>query len=297
MPIVIAASRRYSNRKKQERIEMNVRNPVMLFLTVFVGVVLAVPGVAFAQAGGGRISLADAKPGDVRMFVSGAMRAPIEAVRDQLEKAAGHPIVMQSSESKILQQSMEAGQPFEVALITREVTDDMIARGKIVAGSGGEIATVRLGIAVRGDAPKIDISTAGGLNKAILGATYVSRFYGLGASVPMADNLFSKLDVTDALNGRIVAMGGGEGVAGLAPAPRPPLAPGQYEMVLNLASEVIPMKGWTYLGTAPEQFQVPILLVASIGSAGDAGAARAVIAFLKSPAFDPVLKTYALTRK
>ena len=266
-------------------------------LTMCLSLVLALPAVAVAQERAPRVTLADAKPGDVRMFVSGAMRAPIEAVRDQLEKAAGHPILMQSSESKVLQQSMEAGQPFEVALITREVTDDMTSKGKIVAGSGVDIATVRLGVAVRGDAPKIDISTADGLKKAILGATYVSRFYGLGASVPMADNLFSKLGVTDALKGRIVALGGGEGIAGLAPAPRPPLAPGQYEMILNLASEVIPLKGWTYLGFAPEQFQVPILLVASVGSAGDAKAAAAVISVLKSPAFDAALKTFALTRK
>lgn len=272
---------------------MKFRNAAIMCL----GLLFAMTCMAAAQVRPPRITLADAKPGDVRLFVSGAMRAPIEAARDQLEKAAGHPILMQSSESKVLQQSMEAGQPFEVALITREVTDAMVSKGKIVAGSATDICTVRLGIAVRGDAPKIDISTPEGLKKAILGATYVSRFYGLGASVPMADNLFSKLGVTQALQGRIVAMGGGDGVAGLAPVPRPPLEAGQYELVLNLASEVIPLKGWTYLGLAPEQFQVPILLVASIGAAGDAKTAAAVIGFLKSPAFDQALQTFALTRK
>jgi molybdate transport system substrate-binding protein len=252
--------------------------------------VLLVPNMSFAQQGN-RAKLADAKPGDVRLFVSGALRAPIMSVKDALEKATGHPIVVEAGESRMLQSEIEAGQPFEAALITRPVIDDMIAKGRIVPGSRVDIGVVRVGVAVRGDAPKLDIASPDGLKTAILGAREVRRFYGLGASVPTLDNLFAKLDLVSATKDKVIPLGTGK------PAPEIPLQAGQYELIINLASEVIPMKGWTYLGLIPEQYQLPVYLAAGIGTEGDASAAKKVIAVLEGPAFGQVLKSDGMSRR
>ena len=251
--------------------------------------VFSLASVSWAQEGG-RAKLADAKPGDVRLFVSGALRAPVMAVKDQLEQATGHPIAIEAGELRVLQSEIEAGQPFEAALITRPVIEDMIAKGKVVAGSRVDIGVVRVGVAVRGDAPKLDIASADGLKKAILGAHGVRRFYGVGASVPTLDNLFTKLDLVDSTKATVIPLGTGK------PAPEAQLAPGQYELIFNLASEVIPMKGWTYLGLIPEQFQLPVFIAAGVGSQGDAAAAKKVIAVLQGPAFDQVLKSDGMSR-
>jgi molybdate transport system substrate-binding protein len=248
-------------------------------------------GAALAQERAAQVKLAEAKAGDARLFVSGALRAPLAMVQEQAEKAVGHPLVMEVGESRRLQSEIEAGQPFEVALLTGPVIDDMIAKGKIVPGSRVDLAAVRVGVAVKGDAPEIDIRTPDGLKKAILSAASVRRFYGVGASVPTLDNLFTKLDLGDSLKSRIVPLGTGQ------PAPEPVLGPSQYEMYINLASEVIPMTGWTYLGLIPEQFQIPVVLSAGVGTAGDAKVAQALIAFLRSHAFDAALKANGMTRK
>src|SRR4029077_3236888 len=79
--------------------------------------------------------LADAKPGDVRLFVSGSVRAPALAIQRQLEQATGRKIVVESSESRILQKEIDAGQPFEAALLITSVVNDMVAKGQIVPGS------------------------------------------------------------------------------------------------------------------------------------------------------------------
>jgi molybdate transport system substrate-binding protein len=252
--------------------------------------VLFTPIMSDAQEGG-RVKLADAKPGDVRLFVSGALRAPVEAVRDSLEKATGHHIVIEAGESRMLQTEIIAGQPFEAALITRPVIDDMIAKGRVVQGSRVDIGVVRVGVAIRGDAPKLDITSPDGLKKAILGAHGVRRFYGVGASVPTLDNLFTKLNLVDATKSTVIPLGVGK------PAPEAPLQAGQYELIINLASEVIPLKGWTYLGLIPEQYQMPVYLAAGIGTQGDAAAAKKVIAVLQDPAFDQVLKSDAMSRR
>jgi molybdate transport system substrate-binding protein len=224
--------------------------------------------------------------------VSGALRAPLLNVKAQAEQAVGHSIFMEAGESRMLQSDIESGQPFEVALITRPVIDEMVRKGRILPGSDLDVGVVRVGVAVKGDIPAdTDISTPSGLKKAMEGAASVRRFYGVGASVPTLDNLFTKLQIGNSLDGKIVALGVGR------PAPEPDLKPGEYEMMINLASEVIPMKGWKYLGLIPEQFQMPVVMSAGIGSSGDANTARALLSFLKSEQFGQALKANGMSRR
>jgi molybdate transport system substrate-binding protein len=251
---------------------------------------LFMPSALLAQEGIGP-KLANAKPGDVRLFVSGALRTPMTTAKVALEKATGHAVVMEVGESRVLQSEIEAGQSFEAALITRPVIDDMIAKGRIVPGSKVDIGVVRVGIAVRGDAPKLDIASPDGLKNAILGAHGIRRFYGRGASVPTLDNLFAKLNVASATKDKVIPLGTGKA------APEAPLPPGRYELIINLASEVIPMKGWTYLGLIPEQYQLPVYLAAGIGTGGNVAAAKMVITFLQGSAFGKVLKSDGMSRR
>ena len=242
-------------------------------------------GAARAQESREPGTLARAPAGAVRLFVSGSMSAPVAAIRARLEQATGAKVVMEVSESRNLQREMEAGQPFEAAVMTTAVVDDMIAKGRIVPGSALAVGMVRVGVAVRGDAPKLQVTTPDGLKAAILGAHSIRRFYGVAASTPVLDNLFAKLDLTAATKDRMVALGGDLVV------PEALLAPGQYELIINLLSAVLPMKGWTYVGPIPEQFQMPIAHSAGLGAAGDRDQGRRVLEVLKSPAFAAALET------
>jgi molybdate transport system substrate-binding protein len=235
--------------------------------------------------------LADAPPGSVRLFVSGGMLAPVLAVKAEIEKATGRTLAVQASESRTLQREIEAGQPFEAALITTVVVNDMIAKGKMVAGSDVHISVVRVGVSVRGDAPKLDVTTPEGLKNALLGAHSIRRFYGVAASTPIVDNLFAKLEVTEAIKDRMVTLGSG------APPPEPPLPRGQYELIVNLVSAILPMNGWKYLGLIPEQYQAPVAHSAALGSAGDQALGKKVIAVLETPQFEAALKANGSSRK
>jgi molybdate transport system substrate-binding protein len=206
---------------------------------------------AYAQQPGST-QLSEAKPGEVRLFVAGSLRVPFLAVKDRVEAVTGRKVVFESSESRNLEKEIDAGQPFEAALLTSVVVDELVANGKIVAGSKTRIGTVGVGVAVRGDAPKLDVSTAEGLKRAILGAHGIRRFYGVAASVPVLENLFAKLGVVEATQDKMIRLGGAEAV------PEARLPPGQYELIINLISAAKPLKGWTYLGPIPEEFQMPL---------------------------------------
>lgn len=252
------------------------------------GVGLGYGAMAYAQAPESN-KLADAKPGEVRLFVSGSVRAPVLAIQARLEQVTGRKIVVESSESRILLKEIDAGQPFEAALLITSVVDDLVAKGKLVPGSQMKIGAIGVGVAVRGDAPKLDVSTAEGLKRAILGAHSIRRFYGVGASVPVLDNLFTKLGLLETTQNKMVRLGGDQVV------PEAPLPPGQYELIINLISAVIPMKGWTYLGPIPEQFQMPVSHSAGLGASGDLALGRRVMTVLKEPAFQAALRANGFT--
>lgn len=254
------------------------------------GLVIAMScSLAFGQEGGAPAKLADAKPGDIRLFVAGSLRAPVAAIQGALEQKTGHKVVLESSESRTLQKEIEAGQPFEAAFLTAPVVRDMIAEGKIVAGSAVEVGMVRVGVSVRGAAPKLDVATPQGLKSAILGAHSIRRYYGVAASVPILENLFAKLDLAAATKDKMVRLESG------AIPPEAPLPPGQYELIINLTSAIIPMKGWTYLGLIPEQFQMPVPHSAGIGASGDATLGKAALEMLKTPQFVAALKANDIT--
>lgn len=235
-------------------------------------------------------AIAAAKAGEVRVFVSGALKAPLEAARDEAQAAIGRTLVFRVGQSRVLQAEIEAGQPFEVALLAKPVIDEMIARGEVALGSETHIARVPLTIGVRGAVSKADVGTPEALRKTLLGAKAIRRFFGVGASVPGVEHLLNELEVQEQLRARMIALGVNQSVRHV------PLASGEYELVINLSSEVLSMNGWTYLGPVPAAYQLPVLLSAGVGSKGDVDAAAALISFLKRPAFERALRASGMSR-
>jgi molybdate transport system substrate-binding protein len=247
---------------------------------------LLLSGGAFAQSDSQKV--ANAKPGEMRLFISNGLREPFKTVRAEAEKLVGKPFAVEYGASRGMQTQIEAGQAFDVAILTPDVIADMIAKSKMVAGSSTDLAHVPVAIGIRGQA-KIDIGTAAAMKTALLGARNVG-FAAIGASRPTVDNMFTKLGVTDALKSRIV---------GTPPTnDKTPMPPnGQYDLVINLVSEILPLTGgWNYAGNVPQELQVPVIMSAGIGAQGDAAAAKKLIAFLQGPAIEPGLKANNMTR-
>ena len=248
-------------------------------------------GVCFAMAplhaqapdGAPQTKVADARPGDVRVISSNGIRGVLEAARPKAEKAIGHPLLIQYGASKDLKATIESGQAFEVTIVTPEVLDQIISEGKVVAGSRVDLAKVPAAIAQRGEAPKHDISTREALKKTLLGAKSI-RFTPQGASYAAAVKMVNGLGIADAIKPML----------NLPPDVK--LGPGEYELSISLASEVLQLKDQKDLGPILPQFNVPIVMSAGVGAAGDQKVAKALIQFLKQPSLDPVLKQNAMER-
>jgi molybdate transport system substrate-binding protein len=255
-----------------------------------IGALFLFSSQAAVHAQGAAARLSDARPGDVRVLASTGLKAAIDPVRSDAEKTIGHHLVIEYGPSKGLQTSIEGGAVFEVAILTRDVIDEMTEKGKIAKGSAVDIGHVVVSFAVKGDAaPKdADIKTSAGIKKLLLGAKQV-RWLGIGASAPTVANLLNKLELTGALAGKTSIETSNQMVPQVA-------GPGEYEVLMNLNSELHAVNGWTILGQIPAAYQVPIIESVGIGPGGDASLAKMFIDFMRGPVFEKSLTASGMTR-
>jgi molybdate transport system substrate-binding protein len=244
---------------------------------------LSLQTASHAQQGRGQ-KVAEAKPGDLRVMVTAAIRTPLEAVRAEAQKAVGKPLVIEYGSARgNLKNQILAGQPFEVAMLLPDVDEELGQHGKIRPGSV-VIARVPVAIGQRGDAPKIDMSTPAALKAAMLKAKSL-RWSPTGAALLTVNKILDTLDIQDAVKSR-------HNLPGTVP-----LGPGEYELNIYPLSEILENKELTNLGPVIPELQAPAVITAVVSSTTPgADAARAFIKFLQGPALDPALKASGMTR-
>jgi molybdate transport system substrate-binding protein len=229
--------------------------------------------------------VADARPGDVRVMVTAAIRDPLNAVLKQAEAAIGKPIVAEYGSARgNLKDAILKGQDFEVAILLPDVDDEILAAGKI-APDRFEIARVPVAFGLRGEAPSnVDVSSPAAVKAALLNAKSV-RYSPTGAALLTVRKVLSTLDIAGKIRDSSVAR------------QEIPLAQGEYEINIYPLSEIVANRRLRNLGAVIPPLQVPAILEATVGTnAADPKAARALIAFLQGHAIDQALRDYGMEK-
>jgi molybdate transport system substrate-binding protein len=245
---------------------------------ILFAVTTALFAVSFAVAQFTGPKVKDAKPGDVRVIVTAAIRQPLDAVKDEAAKAVGHPLVVEYGSARgNLRDEILGGQDFEVAILLPDVNDELLAQGKTIPGAF-EIARVPVAVGLRGEAPNLDVSTPAKLKEAMLKAKSV-KYSPTGAALDTVKKVLGTLGIADTIHDSSKLK---DPIA---------LGPGEYEIDLYPISEIIPNKSLKNLGPVTHELQVPVVIAAVIGkNASDPKAARALIRFLQGPAIDAALR-------
>src|SRR5215470_14876692 len=235
--------------------------------------------VQFAAA-----KVADAKPGDVRLIATAAIREPLNVVLKEAEATVGKPIVAEYGSARgNLKDLILKGQDFEVAMLLPDVDDDIQAAGKIVPGRF-EIARVPVALGLRGEAPSPDVSSPAAIKVAMLNAKSV-KYAPTGAALMTVRKILSTLEIGDKIRDSSAVRA------------EVPLAAGDYEINIYPLSEIIPNKKLKNLGAVIPQLQVPAIIEATVGkNAADPKVALALIKFLQGPAIDQPLKDYGMEK-
>jgi len=115
----------------------------------------------------------------VNVIISGGFSTAYRQLLPEFEKTTGTSVTTGSGASQgkgplTIASQLERGVPFDVVIMSREGLGELIAAGRIVAGSDADLATAALGAAVRAGAPKPDVTTVEGFKRALLGAKVVA---------------------------------------------------------------------------------------------------------------------------
>ncbi len=205
------------------------------------------------------------------------MKGSLEALQPQCEKAVGRPLAIQFGSTASLKKRIEAGEAFDVTIITTEAIADLIKQGKLAGASRVDVGRSRLGIGIRAGAPRPDIRTPDALKKT-LQETKSITYPQDGASRGAIEKMFERMGIVAEVKPRII----------LAPGSGPAtesVAAGHAAMVITLFSEIVPIHGVEILGPLPGQYGMDIRFAAatSATSARMPSAGKALIAFLSSP--------------
>jgi len=223
-----------------------------------------------------------AQAAEIRVLASNGIKAAMEALEPQFERASGDTLTIEFSTAATLKQRIESGAAFDVAILTDEVVNDLIKSGKLAPATRAELAAVGIGVGFRKGTAKPDVRTVAAIKQALQNATSIA-YTRDGASRPAIDKMIASLGVAQDLESKshLVA-------AGQAPAS---VAKGESELVLTLISEILPEEGVELAGPLPSEFQAYLGFAAASGTkTGNTPAAQALIKFLDGPAAMAVYK-------
>ena len=223
----------------------------------------------------------------VRVLVSNGMKAAMEELQPQCERAIGHPLALQFNSTASLKKKIEAGEGFDVAIITSEAIGDLIKQGKLAGGSRADLGRSELGIGIRAGAAKPDIHTPEALKRTLRDAQSIT-YPQDGASRAYIENMFERMGIAADVTPKIIlAQGSGPATESVAA--------GKAALVITLFSEIVPIHGVEILGPLPGEFRYDIRFTAAASATTkNAEAAKALMTFLAGPAAAPTFKAKGL---
>ncbi len=219
----------------------------------------------------------------VRVVASNGVKAAIEDLRPQCERAAAQPLRIEYATSAATAQRIEDGEAFDIAILTSELIDALTKAGKLSPSARIELGRSGIGVGYRKGAPKPDIGTAGAFKNTLLKAKAITYAQD-GASRATLERTFEKLGIADAMKRKtLLEQGSTRSTARVAS--------GDAELVLTLVSEILPAPGVELAGPIPAEFQTYVSFAAALSAkAGNSAAALAVIKSLSGPEVGAVLK-------
>ncbi len=189
---------------------------------------------------------------------SNGLKAAAEKLLPEYERTMGQRIKVQYGTSATFKRSIEGGEPFDLAILTPQLIEDLIKEGKIAAGTKVDIATTGIGIAVRAGSPKPDVATLEAIKRLALKAKSIG-YVKEGASAAAIANLLDHLGINAVLQNKVVFHPGAE--RSMAS-----VASGQTDVAFALISEIVTVPGVQLAGPFPSEFQRPIGMSAGIAS-------------------------------
>jgi molybdate transport system substrate-binding protein len=244
-----------------------MKTPLLAVAASMLGLALVLPPSACAA--------------ELKVLAGGSMTGPLNELGPQFERASGHKLVIHfDSTPNLIKQATST--PFDLGVVPVDVFKDAAAKARFASGPTIDIARVGYGVAVRAGVPKPDVGTPDALKKTLLDAQSVA-FLPASAAGAYVSSVFERLGIGEAMKAKTVPQ---TSTGEIAKA----VAKGEAELGVFLIN-VLMAPGVELAGPFPADLQQELVFTAAVAAdSKEAEAARAFIAYLKTPAAASVIK-------
>jgi molybdate transport system substrate-binding protein len=216
------------------------------------------------------------------LAVMGAMRD----LADAYHRETGETVDADFSPTVALLQRLRSGETADLAILTEQGIDDLIAEGIIRPGTRTGVARSFVGLAVKAGAPKPDIATVDAFKAALL-ATRSVAYSRIGASGLYFAGLLDRLGIAAEVNAKATVLASGFTAE--------KLVSGEADLAVQQISELMVVPGIDVAGPFPPAVQTVAMFSAGLlTSSNQAETAAGFIRFLASEQAAPVLKRAGL---
>jgi molybdate transport system substrate-binding protein len=226
-------------------------------------------------------SISSAGAAEIKVMISGGYAPAYEELIPQFQKATGHTVVTAYGPSmgetpQAIPNRIARGEPVDVVIGVAYAIDSMIAKGTVAPGSRSDLAQMLIYMAVRAGAPRPDITTLAGFKQTLLAAKSIAYSDSASGNYISAE-MYKSLGIVDQVKDKS-RMIPAEPVGRV-------VARGEAEIGFQPLSALRPVAGIDIAGPMPPEVQRPTVYAAGIAAnAQQAAAAKALVAFLMSPA-------------
>jgi molybdate transport system substrate-binding protein len=220
----------------------------------------------------------------VKVLASNGVKSAIEALAPAFERSSGHRLSIGFGLGAALKRRIEAGEAFDLAILTAAAVDELAKQGRLDASSRASLARSGVGIGIKQGAPRADIGSREALERTLLAARSITwAREGVGGVYFAA--LLERMGITARMKPKIVPAEAAVEVGRL-------VVEGKAQYGVILLNELLDLPGVEVLGPLPPEVQGYTVFLAGVGAgSGNAPAARALIDFLRTPSSRDVFQS------
>jgi molybdate transport system substrate-binding protein len=231
-----------------------------------------------------------ANAADVKILCASGMREIVSELQPRLGQVTGQQVSISFGEAGDLRKRIQGGEIVDVAILPRIVLDQVATDGNVATGTIIDISQSSIGIGVRKDGPKPDISSAEKFKQVLLAAKAIvvtDPASGGVAGVHVAD-VFRRLGIMEQLMPRLRLTRGQRNATFVAK--------GEADIAVQLSNEIRMVPGIEFVAF-PSEFGRTFIFSAALGTnAKDTNDAKTILQFLAGPETAAVVAAKGMDR-
>lgn len=208
---------------------------------------------------------------DLKVISGFGMKPALDELGPQFERSMGHKLTIAYESSGGMKRAIDAGEPFDVAIVTQVLSDDLVKRAKM--GTPIVVARSGVGISVKAGGSKPAIDSAETFKRTLLGAKSIA-YSAEGATAAHVARIVDRLGIAAEFKAKAKPQKNAEGVGNA-------VADGTAELGFSVISAIRATRGVELVGPLPPELQDYVVYSAAVGTAAkNTDGARALVRFL-----------------